>query len=1077
MKAATAAAKTLVKNGHAVRAVPKVRAEWEHNRFSPINKIEVQPPQTPDEDWAMIYDLDSIGLPNRPRNGVAKLRFDSNGKAMAKSEYNNILPAFPRFYLPTEVDPYRYFSSTQRCTIAKGWDEGYDFAQPIQIDLMYENTVVTNKIVVGFETSYAKPKTFTIETTTNGVAWVTAASTPTIDSRGLVTLWRNDNGQWTGTPDYDSPTRILGIRLTIYSMDLPYTHADVIQMGARLENDLSEFVEDYSRSFEISDRSLIAPLGRASSNEASLSLNNMDRRFNNENEDSLYYGLIGKKVKITCDLSLDVTPTGSADERIREFTMYSENWGGQDEVSVNISLKDSSVFLQEKMVPKVFWENLTVGAIIWQLMDILGMTNYQYTKTAADTGQRVPYFWSDGETTAWETISKLAEGTQTAVYFDEYDVMQIRTRRAMFGESKDVDWNFDAITNGQKLADIVSMSTEDELVVNKVEVKYKPAKYSDFNNGLPKMETVWEPDQEDVVLRSSPLVKDLLNTHMEMWISQTQTIVWPYEATVNIRGELLRYKGKEYVWRKPGGSLGYEWVYSLEDKQRIDAASDANMAWANAFSGKLKIAERGLNGTNSDNHYMRPASYTTLITNYENTKLYPLGVGQGMNYFDGTMTLATPVNVANDHEIFLAKHEAVVPSDDTTYGMRFRFPQQQIRGDGGAIGGIWFAGDALDAGYFLEITPTLTIDNIEGRRWRHELCLTSMPSNTPIQYITSRFEGNTKGWKSEIVKDVWYDLDVRHKVLPDGRGFVNVFLNGVWAGDWTIPVNQKPTSQGKFGVFTRGMAKIELEHLYAVHQENSPEPDESTFFDLKNGGFASGYIDRQWRYGKQYWTVNRGPAQQGSNWFEALNNRADYVLDEYGPVVHELREFEVTFDEEKVPVSHSYLYVSNESQVYCTNYWADPFGAKFTLVNAARQHATVKGEDRLTFGQDNPIQHQFFLYGRALYQEDEMTRTEEDKQSIRRNGPVDLTFDNDYIQTEDAAKDLGAWVVEQWAAGSDEIKLTVFGNPFIQIGDLVTVNYPLKDMLPTTHKYYIVSLRNSFSSGLETELILRRARI
>lgn len=1075
MKAATAAAKTMLKNGHVMRATPKLRAEWEHNRFSPIASITASPAQNPDVDWKMIYDLDSIGLPNRPRNGIAKARFDGNSKLMGAGAYRDI-PQSTRFYLPTEVDPYKYFSTTQRTKIVKGWDEGYDFDAPIEITLMYEELVVTNKIVVGFETAYAKPKTFTIEVTTNGTSWSTAASTPVIDARGQVTLWRGNSGQWTSSPDYDSATKILGIKLTVYSMDLPYTHLDVIQLGARLENDLTDFVESYDRKFEISDRSVIAPLGKASANIASVSLNNMDRRFNNENVASVYYGLIGKKVKFTLDLSLDVSPTGSADERIREFTMYSEGWGGQDETSVDISLKDSSQFLQEVNVPKVFWENLTVGAIIWQLMDILGMSNYLYTRLAIDTGQIVPYFWSEGDKTAWEMISMLAEATQTAVYFDEYDVMQIRTRRALFGEDANIDWNFDAVNAGQKLPDIISMDTEDELVVNKVEVNYKPAKYSDFNNGFPKMETVWEPEDETVTLRASALVKDLMKENTtEMWIQYNQVAYWPYEASVNIRGEVIRYKGKEYVWRKPGGSLGYDMVYGQEDKERLDTASDPNMKWANAFSGKLKIVERGAAGTIPDTHWVRPATFTALSTNTQNTRFYPIGATQGMNVFDGTATLVTPVP-CGPYDFVLWKHEAVVPSDDTTYGMRFKFPMQQIRGDGGAIGGIWFAGDWGDAGYFLEISTTAFME-LEQRAFRHELNLWRMPGNAPAENVRSNYEGNTKGWPATIISDKWYSLDVRHKVGSDGTTAITAFLDGVWAGDWFIDANKRPPTNGKFGVFTRDMSRFEIEYLYAVYEENAPLPDESTFFDLKDGGYASGYIDRQWRYGGQYWTVHQGPAHEGSNWFHALNNRASYVLEEFGPVVHEMREFEVLFDEDSVPVSHSYPYLSNSAQVLCTNYWADAFGAKFTLVNTARQNAILQGEDRLTFGEDNPIQHKFFVYGRALYQDDDLKHVEEDRQSIRKNGIIDLTFDSPYIQTEQAAKDLGAWVVEQWGGGSDEIKLAVFGNPLIQIGDLVTVNYPIKDMYPMTHKYYVVSVNNQFDEGLDTELVLRRANV
>lgn len=1086
MKPATVAARTALMESVEVRALPKLLAEWEHNRFSKIqqvntddeNKIYVNatPPNDPkDFEWNGIYDVNAITLPNRPATGIAKARLSETIKL--QSGYRD-KPTEARFYLASDDDIYKYWSSTQRSKLIPVATNDYEFPTPITLTLMYEQPVIANKLVVGFDVSYARPKTYDIHVTADGTNWVLAGRNIVPNATtGQVVLWRASNGSesWGDVAVYDGPEFFKGIRLTVKSMNEPYSNLDVIQMGLRLENDLSEFVIGYSRGFEISERSFIAPLGKSSSNTASLELTNLDLRFNNDNEDSIYYGLIDKKVKFTLNLSVDARKSGgSADERFREFTMWADSWGGVDEDSVKIELKDSSVFLQEVNMPKVYWENMTVGAIIWQLMDTVGLTNYNYTRDVLDTGQVIPHFWSI-EGTVWEQISELAEGTQTAVWFDEYDVMQIKTRKSVFGPGRTVSWNFDAVKNGNKLPDIENISSDDNMAVNQVDINWKPAEFQE-SKGFPVMETVWEPEEEDVVLRSTPLVRNLMVNEMEMIIKAADASHWPYESLVNIRGEVIRYRGKEYMYHDAGGARRNKIVASQEEKEDLDKLNE-NMAWANSFTGKLAITERGVGGSGTTTHYVKSAFYTGKATGLDDGFYWPLDLNNGGMFYnpDGTMTLQS---VFSALAYFAVDHEAEISSaPNASYGTRLKFPtkEKNIRPDH-ACAGIRIDGDWGDTGYWIEISPTYIIEDTN-RFFRHEVSLVRMPMNQPGVYVPV-IGGDQRGVPTEILPEKWYDVDVRHTVDGAGNANIIVFINGQWNGAWFIPANLRPPSQRKNSLFVRGNCKCDFEYFYGINHggEIVAGPDESSYLDLVSGGFTSGFIEREWRFGS-YLAYNRGPARFGNWTAVSLNSRANYFFDEFGPVVHEMREFEVTFDEDKVPVGHSYLYFTSQDQVACLDYTSDAFGARFTLVNTMRRDAIVKGSDAVTLGEDNKIEQKIFIYGRTLSNPDDANKlTKKDEHSIRRKGTISLEFDNRWIQTQKSADDLGQWVLDQWATGVDEIKLSVFGNFLIQLGDLVTLNYPAKDYAPTTHKYYVVSLKNNFDKGLTTEIILRRAR-
>lgn len=1101
MKPATLAAKNTILRESAVYIKPRLRAEWEYNRYQ-VPEVTVSPEQDGDDEWLVHYgDPNTITLPNRPRAGIAKARADQGVRPL--KTYRDTAQA-ARFYPSSPDDYYRYWSSLQRSKLTPVNGE-YLFDDPIQITVMYADTVAANKLVVGFETSYARPRSFTIEVTGNGTNWLTAAINPVIAADGTVQLWYSAN-EWDIAPDYEFPVVIKGVRLNVYSMNEPYAHVDVLQLGARLENDLSEFLVEYDTSMEVSDRSFIAPMGKASSNTASITLSNFDGRFNNHNHNSLYYGMCGKKVKFTIDIGIDATPqSGSKYEYIREFTGWSDSWSGEGMTNVSVELKDSSVFLQEITMPVVFYEDASIGAIVWTILDKLGFSNYQYTRAAQDYGQVIPFYWPEVDSTVWDELAILAEATQTAIYFDENDILQIRPRRAMYAD-KQVDWNFDAVQSGQKQPDIIELEVDYELEANQVDIQYSPAKYSDFQKGLPKMETAWEPEDETVVLRASPLIKDLGSADTDLWIRQSDAVFWPYESMVNIRGEMMSYRGKEYGYYDTDGKLKKKVIFTMDEKNDLDSKNEF-FSFKNAFTGRLIVLERGMFGSGRVTHKISPAGYTSLITNYQNTNLFPWN-GGGIKQMDGYVQMT---NASNDTKTYhLRKHETAVGAEQNAnqiwYGTRIRFgsggsvPPDETKWDEltsvpHRIGGLWFAGNSLDSGYFLEISPSLMIDITETRTQRHELSLHAMPGNAPHIPILSNYnvftnqldkndkplKNDTKGWPAAIYYDKWYNVDVRWARLFDGtnRVAVTVFLDGVWAGDWFIPPAQQPVCEYRFGHHVRGNGAVDFEYLYAVLKLNDVDypldPDKSSFLDLVTGGYTSGFIQRDYRYNYKYFNPS-GRTGHAFYRFPQHVTVSNNAFDEFGPVVHEVREYRVEFKEESRPVGHSNLYVSNPL-VETVWYESDAFGARFMLANASRDNVIVKGEDVLTFGTEDPVDQVIFIYGRAVYQEEEVTVTKTDEANLRKNGPVKVEFQNRHIQTEEMSNELAQWIIDLWGSGVDEVRLVVFGNPFLQLGDLVTINHPIKDMDPTTHKYFIVSIQKTFSEGYGTDLVLRRARI
>lgn len=1190
MKPATLAARHTIEREHAIKVAPRLIAEWEYNRFF-APTVTVTPDQTTDAEWEQYYgNTASMVQPFRPIAGIAKARADDG--VIPLGTYRDT-PLETRYYPSSEYDLYMYWSSLQRSELTTQADGSYPFDTPVVITAMYPQQIAVNKIVVGFELGYCKPKNTSIQVTTDGTTWTTIADNPAINGEGTATLWRSQFG-WSDTPDYDWPIAITGVRLNVYSVDTAYCHLDVLQISPRLENDLSDFIVNYESDFEVSSPSFIAPLGKASSNQAKVTLSNIDGRFNNENPQSLYYQMIEKKVRFTMDIGVDTTNQGGTGlEYIREFTMWTDSWGaGNDASTVDVTLKDSSVILQEQNMPPVFLENYTVGGIVMHIMDRIGMTNYIYTKSETEMGQVIPFYWPSDtnetsnprwgrlkvnttpapNTTIWDEISALAESTQTALFFDENDQLQIVARKAMYNNNKPVNWNLDAVPNGTKLPDVVQATSNFDLTTNQVEVTYRPAAVSSDNNGFPIMATVWQPtaptdnsvvpdpnagaNATDIVLRAGVLTKDLTHSGTDLWMSQATAIIWPYESDVNIEGECLHYKGKEYAYYDANNVLQKAVVSTLTDQQNYDALNPY-LQWKNAYTGRFVVTQRGLYGSIAADHLVSKDAYTAILTNYANTVLQSLGDGyitQHEGYVTQFNAVVPSSSPAWNTTYMLRKHTtAVTPilndkGDSTVwYGAKIRFPSgyapdpTATTTDGAQffvpvqspstptnpanpndkpdmstptsnwhLGGLFFAGDNVDAGYYLEITSTGQLDGWEQRQWRNEICLIGMPGNgAAVQLKGTNYNdasgkndsnGNplkigNMGFQVGILEDTWYQVDVSYtNRASDGHDLIGVYINGVVAGTWDLtpyrsdatsdvqlktPANM--TNAWRFGTHVRGPSMgMDIEYLYAVaYDETQPwlNPDQTAFLDLVNGGYASGFVYKNIKY----YACNINPTFKwpyGQIYtIPEITSQSHMILDEYGPVVHEMRLFDVNFDTNTVPAPASFLYVTNP-QVEVISYLSDAFGAEFMLANASRDNVIVNGEDDITAGASNPITQSILIYGRSVYTaSNDSYLIKKDDDAIRRQGLIRTQITTRYVQTDEMAADLGDWILSLWATGVDEVDADLFGNPLLQIGDLVTMNYPVQGMAPSTHQYFVTSIINTFDSGYKSSVKLRRAKI
>lgn len=1112
MKTANAALLDLLKKGDAVKAVPSVTADWNLNRYHDTRVTNVA-----DEDIAAydpeLFPIESIVESNRPYKGINKARV---GHGVVAAEYFDADgEQRSRFYIADHDDIYKYwtspkpavggtlplFNTTNFPTSTYPELTGHNSQTSVQPHVEYgtwdEDTftagiVRANKIVVRIENTWATPNSFDIVITR-------ASGSQTVLSTQLTSGWEGTGEivlRWTGTSWAHNGTlktndaglpltdTIKSVKLVVRTMREGYQFTregeplivtkhynestnswtstngsdsffDLIEISAHLEADLSPWVISVSDTFELSDSSHLFPIGVITSNGGTLSLSNITDdgetglfSANNDDPDVPWSDYIEANAQI----NLEYLYFNSLDEqvaKVRQFEMYTDAWAGQSTDTVSIDLMDYSKFLNQQTVPAALWEDLTVPELMWRVLDSVGFSNYKIHRNADRvTEHKIPIFYTNPEQTVWEVLDELARASQSAIYFDNNGVLQIKTRDFAFSAADEPVWTFNSEDTSDQLADIISLEQASVFEPNRVKVVYQKTNWSEFNRGQPSMQKVWEPETETVVLRAAPVKRDLHVGDSFFWIAPDEVIIWPYDGMVNIQGELISYEGKQYrYYTGPNDSDGVNVVVKSEDERKNVQREKAHQSYLHKshFTGGIKITERGVWNSEPKTHLVNASGYSVrhIINDTHRT-----GVA-GFRHLreESKVELNTGKNSDGYKDLLIATRGA---TDDTPffyYGTRMMFVKDSAQTTQTA-GMVIHNNGTNEDGYYIELS--LSKNNVG-----NELVLYSRISgkNTPVGKCALA-----------IQDDVEYEIDVSFAVV-DGAHKISVWVNGRNCITETIQGATRNAANGKFGLFARGKTIAKYEYLYAIRRQEEELPDDFSYLDKIKRGYTGSQWDREWVYRMR---EVRTRIKKGFKREKYRFNQQ--FFDDFGPFAHEVREYKVKFDPN--PVLHSRLYMTNDWSGCVLEYRADPFGARFYIANTQRHNAVIHGEDRLTYaGSGQGINQILTVLGRALVIDEAEEVIAENTDQIRARGKSESELTSTWIQSKAMAKDLADWIRNNFTYGNDHVSLEVFGNPLIEVADVVRVEH---EEYGISGDYFVIAVNNSYEAGIITTVDLRR---
>lgn len=822
---------------------------------------------------------------------------------------------------PDQYTPYQYWvSPTPSDPMEFSWGDaepapGQYAIKNSDLKVQYASNVKANKIKITFNDDIrpAKWKIYVKYKDAADFDPTPIADTPSINSSsdvlkgpGRCELWWDGNA-WTQTQQVDVTKyrEINAIKVEVQTLAQPNERLHIIEIAAMREIDITDRTQSFSSSMSLDNADYIHPVGQMSSNDGSIVIDNRDLALDFFDTLQDYYGLMDGWCEYRSYIDFDISKyTTDPIEPVRISTMYSNGWEATSPYTFNIQLFDIVKILQSLKAPVIYAEKKSIARIVSMLLDLVGIDKYEFDFADFDDSGIVQYFWSDGTQSVYDVLNDLCKSYQCIMFTDELGRIQLKTRTqiandtdsasfTLWGEDTtvhDVENNVDLL----KLANIVDLKKKWSISINDVEIKYKRREANiDAQDVTGKVLTskVWDTS-DSIVIKASPLVRVIPQNEVpvtgndpraDAWVSSSNAETWPYKGYVNIDGETMRYEGKGYIVFDYSGvkpTWGEKLLLSDEDRRKWDKftydsykpngapggnpssgvtipAVQADPLYANKISGRLRVVERGLNGSSWAEHsntwingWMGFNVWWTTASNslFPGTYIEP---GKSIGWDDLKNNLSKPnwgreqsrwsvrnsvISCDNMDKSEWYRMSALVRDLGTTeyreFGTRIRF------GDGTPAAGIIFCISDKDGYetsdptldnvmmahrfYILNVHSTALIDG--AGRTSNEISVQG--KNGDEIYNLNVLNGGPDAGKIQLDKGKWYDVEivVNDMAMIDGTTAmrIEVFVNGQYVNTWMTNDVIHPTNYA--GVISRYSGVVDFEYFYATTTSGHSRP-------------------------------------------------------------------------------------------------------------------------------------------------------------------------------------------------------------------------------------------------------------
>lgn len=875
-----------------------------------------------------------------------------------------------------------------------------------------DQNILTNKISVVVETSYS-----------SGNISIGSYYSGSIPANGKLDIWLQSNGTWSTTEPSSYPTPISISSLTVSVTGSPYT--GIVQVSPKYVVDVSDRIirAGITKDDSLNDNQL--PVGMLTANSANFDLSTKLAfdivQFARGESIVSNKVMIAPNVKAT--MSIIINDTWS----IQQGIFYINEYSADDFGNYSITALDSAKFLQERMSPELLIKDATFQAIVWRLLDSVGFVDYDFSKCTADV-LSCRYWWTDRNKTVWQALQELCRESQTIAYFNEFGILTFVSRDKFYNKDTTSSWTLRSTPgSGNRKPDIISLSSKVTPTTSVAKVTYNIPMTSNLQQSS---QPVWT-EQAPSTLFAAPY-KGISSGYISYPNRSVFSDAIPtrFNSYVLIGNEIIEYDAIQFSCPEGLIDVSNSGQY-LELRGKYD--NDVTP------TGKLKIKTRNAFGTETtsatpvQNRDLSSKGYTASKLNLSTyaSSVVPLSSVTAINQSaDNISALAISASGSRD-EIYIVGKNIQLPlssgntnlSDTSIFqigtAIGFKLENQENIGVNQCSGMTFFWNPSTSTGYLLLMYSTRTAQN---QSQKTEASFYKVVNGYPVLLATVN---------SNIFEQSFYGLDILvEKTGTQNNIFLNV--NGATTKEEKIVDSLDPIPATPYvGLVAGGQSTAYFDYLYAVKR--------SSFVMDIGASRSSGRI-----IANSFFKTFK---------FEETTRDGQF-LDEFGDVVREIYMVEAQYDQ-----TYAIEATATDPFAQVVGQRLGHFSGQFYVFNTSG--ATIALAD----GQDKDL----FIYGKQVSNTGQNSFSTDDKITDPRQV---TSFDTQWIQSKESAKDLAEFLVNQWSKSTVDLDLEIFGNPLLQVGDVVNVDYSSRGFSTDT-KFVIRSVDHDLGTGLNTKIKVR----
>lgn len=364
-----------------------------------------------------------------------------------------------------------------------------------------------------------------------------------------------------------------------------------------------------------------------------------------------------------------------------------------------------------------------------------------------------------------------------------------------------------------------------------------------------------------------------------------------------------------------------------------------------------------------------------------------------------------------------------------------------------ASGGIgFFVSEGGADGYYVRVDTTVRSSSADRKK---EVSIMKIKSNKIIALTDSQTTQATT--LAGVYSGRAYRIDIKVKCTAT-YNFITVYVNGfrITAYDYNdqdsdIPNVILPNNNNnvKRVAMMANRGQVYFDYVYGMSL-TAEQYDKDYIYNVYSGQYSENAIS--FLFGDK--------VISSTDLSDPINGR----VEDFGSIAREIKSFDIKFNTRPgfpLPPSTG---INKFAKVIGSR--LSPFGAEAYVLNNAGTYVAL----------DDSNTSSFYIGGKTISRSGVLEYSDDIENLSTVDEPI--VFESMWIQKLSDAVNLGKWIKDKWSKKQTMVDLEVFGNPYLSVGDVISIDYPYNG-LTTSQKFLVLNVNHSYSEGLTTSLLCR----